>query len=423
MTKKNVLKWICVAAATCSLYSGAVSVSAEETASLETSKTETSLQSSATENVQKTEATTPATDPTQTESVAATADTASSPTNTETAQVDPTSDEAPARTTEEKQLPTEFRTDFDSFDDATMEQSDWANGNPFDNRWIPENTVVKDGILTLTLDDKGRDGYKYTSGEWRTREFFGFGKFEVKMKAIKNPGVVSSFFTYTGPSDNNPWDEVDIEFLGKDTTKVQFNYFTNGHGEHEYSHELGFDASEDFHTYAFDWQKDSITWYVDGVAVHTATVDIPQTPGKIMMNAWPGTGVDEWLEPYDGKTPLVAYYDWVSYKAKEDVTPNEGKQESDNTPPVEENQAPVVDDNKTVDTGKADATVKTALTVNTTNKPTQAETGKKEATSVKAEAKLPSTGTKDSFSLLLSGLALLVVTLFGFAFSKKEKKG
>lgn len=43
--------------------------------------------------------------------------------------------------------------------------------------------------------------------------------------------------------------EIDIEVLGKDTTKVQFNYYTNGVGNHEYMYDLGFDASEGFHTY------------------------------------------------------------------------------------------------------------------------------------------------------------------------------
>ena len=133
------------------------------------------------------------------------------------------------------------------------------------------------------------------------------------MQPIRNPGVVSSFFTYTGPSDNNPWDEIDIEFLGKDTTKVQFDYYTNGVGGHEYIYDLGFDASEGYHEYGFDWQPDHITWYVDGIAVYTATKNLPVTPGKIMMNAWPGIGVDDWLAPYDGQTPLVAYYDWISY--------------------------------------------------------------------------------------------------------------
>jgi beta-glucanase (GH16 family) len=32
-----------------------------------------------------------------------------------------------------------------------------------------------------------------------------------------------------------------------------------------------------------------------------------------MMNAWPGKTVDDWLKAYNGKTPLTAYYQWVTY--------------------------------------------------------------------------------------------------------------
>ncbi len=96
----------------------------------------------------------------------------------------------------------------------------------------------------------------YSGAEYRTNEFYGYGYYETSMQAIKNDGVVSSFFTYTGPSDNNPWDEIDIEVLGKDTTKVQFNYYKDGKGGHEFMYDLGFDASEGYHTYGFDWQPD-----------------------------------------------------------------------------------------------------------------------------------------------------------------------
>lgn len=189
----------------------------------------------------------------------------------------------------------------------------WSNGSCFDCYWTKNNTSFENGVLNLKID-KGIQGYNYTGAEYRTNDFYSYGYYETSMKAIKNDGVVSSFFTYTGPSDNNPWDEIDVEVLGKDTTKVQFNYYTNGVGNHEYMYDLGFDASEGFHTYGFDWQPDSITWYVDGKAVYKATSNIPSTPGKIMMNAWPGTGVDDWLKPFDGKTPLTASYEWVTYK-------------------------------------------------------------------------------------------------------------
>ena len=189
----------------------------------------------------------------------------------------------------------------------------WENGDPFDCGWYKSQTAFKDGALQLSINKDYSGKYNYAGAEYRTNYFYHFGYYETSMQAIKNNGVVSSFFTYTGPSDNNPWDEIDIEILGKDTTKVQFNYYTNGQGNHEFMYDLGFDASQGYHTYGFDWQRDHITWYVDGKPVYTANQNIPQTAGKIMMNTWPGRGVDEWLAHYDGKTPLTARYQWVTY--------------------------------------------------------------------------------------------------------------
>lgn len=196
-----------------------------------------------------------------------------------------------------------------------MPSGDWSNGDMFNVTWRKKSCTYVDGLLQLTIDKDPAGGkIPYSGAELRSRDFYSYGRYEVNMKAIKNDGVVSSFFTYTGPSDKQPWDEIDVEILGKDTTKVQFNYFTNGKGNHEKLYDLGFDASEDFHTYAFEWRKDSITWYVDGVEAHTARASIPSHSGKIMMNAWCGTGVDSWLKAFDdSKLPITAEYAWISY--------------------------------------------------------------------------------------------------------------
>ena len=200
----------------------------------------------------------------------------------------------------------------DYHDSSKFDMATWSNGGMFNCTFSPNNIRFQGGQMAITID---RNWQGYTAGEYRTKNYYGYGLFQVNMKPIKNPGVVSSFFTYTGPSDGTKWDEIDIEFLGKDTTKVQFNYYTSGQGNHEYLYNLGFDASQSFHTYGFDWRPGSITWYVDGKAVYTATRDIPTTPGKIMMNAWNGTGVDDWLQAYNGRTGITAYYDWASYDA------------------------------------------------------------------------------------------------------------
>lgn len=199
------------------------------------------------------------------------------------------------------------------FNAATWQKADgYSNGGMFNCTWRAANVTFTDsGQMRLALTSSSYN--KFDGGEMRSVYRYGYGKYEVSMKPAKNPGIVSSFFTYTGPSDGTPWDEIDIEFLGKDTTKVQFNYYTNGIGGHEKIVDLGFDAANGYHTYAFDWQKGSIKWYVDGVLKHTATSNIPSNPGKIMMNLWNGTGVDSWLGAYNGANPLYAYYDWVKY--------------------------------------------------------------------------------------------------------------
>ena len=219
-----------------------------------------------------------------------------------------------------------FGSGFDSYEWGTMEASDgWSNGGMFDCTWSKNNVQFSGGKMNLSITGNSWQGYK--GAEYRTTQTFGFGMYDVSMKPIKNDGVVSSFFTYTGPSDGTVWDEIDIEFLGKNTNQVQFNYYTKGQGNHEYLYNLGFDASQSFHQYGFYWDKSSITWYVDKKPVYTAYRDIPQTPGKIMMNVWNGKGVDEWLNHYNGRAPLTAQYDWISYTAPNG---NTQKQSSNN---------------------------------------------------------------------------------------------
>lgn len=216
-------------------------------------------------------------------------------------------------------VPTQSHTLFVDFKNGSSDSFEiangWSNGNMFNCTWRESNCTFENEKMQLTIDyDAEGTEPPYSGAEYRSKDFYGYGRYEVSMKPIKNDGVVSSFFTYTGPSDENPWDEIDIEFLGKDTTKVQFNYFTNGVGNHEFEYDLGFDASEEFHTYAFEWHEDKIVWFVDGKEVHTATENIPVTKGKIMMNTWCGTGVDGWLNSFDdSKLPITAEYASISF--------------------------------------------------------------------------------------------------------------
>jgi beta-glucanase (GH16 family) len=211
----------------------------------------------------------------------------------------------------------------DTYDTSRWYKSDgWTNGAPFNVGWRADHVTHASGIMSLRLDtstcSSGCSGKPYASGEYRTNDFYGYGKFETRLKAAKGSGLVTSFFTYSGPSDGLQHDEIDIEILGKDTTKMQINYFVNNVGGHEVMIDLGFDASTSYHNYAIVWSANSIKWYVDDSMVYmvsaTSCTPLPTVPGRIMVNLWAGTGVDGWLGPftYPG-TPIYAQYDWIQY--------------------------------------------------------------------------------------------------------------
>ena len=215
-----------------------------------------------------------------------------------------------------------FTDNFNSYNATLWSMADgWANGDPFDCGWEADNVTFNSGVMSLTLDNVSCpcSGRPYASGEYRSNGFYQYGTYTVRMKAVDHDGVVSSFFIYTDEwDDGNPWDEIDIEIIGKDTTKLQTNYYTNGVGGHESYIDLGFDAAAAFHTYSIEWMPDYIKWYVDGDLKLTEDGShgaLPTTPGRIMMNFWPGTdSVNDWLGDFVYTDPLTAQYDSVSFE-------------------------------------------------------------------------------------------------------------
>lgn len=245
---------------------------------------------------------------------------------------------APAATTpavlDEEPLGGDMLADFSNGPVEAMFPSDgWSNGSVFNVWWAGSNVTYNDGQMQLNISPAGDDVEQdYYGGEMRTGLYYGYGDYSVSMKPSKDEGTASTFFTCTGPYDinadgePNPWDEIDIEFLGKDTTGVQFNYYVDGQGGHEYWYELGFDASEEFHEYGFRWEEDSITWFVDGEAVYSVNTEdngpMPSTPGRILMNFWCGTADAEgWMGAYSAETSQ-ADYQWVKTSAQgEELVP------------------------------------------------------------------------------------------------------
>ena len=152
----------------------------------------------------------------------------------------------------------------------------------------------------------------YLSASIATKEAidaqFTYGRFEIVLKPPKISGVLTAFFLYRF----DPWQEIDVEFVGKDTTKLLVNVYYNPGKEgdlYNYGYrgtpvliDLGFDASEDFHEYAMEWEQDEIRWFVDGNLVHVRShgrpTPIPHLPMRLHINTWPNCS-EELAGPMD----------------------------------------------------------------------------------------------------------------------------
>jgi beta-glucanase (GH16 family) len=160
---------------------------------------------------------------------------------------------------------------------------------------------MPEGGVKLNIERQAAQDRAYTAADLTTKDtpeaHFKFGRFETVFKPTKEPGVVSSFFLYRF----DPWQEIDAEFLGNDTTKILLNVFYNpGQPGDLYNYglrgtpvviDLGFDASLEFHRYAIEWEPEEIRWFVDDKLIHVRRAGlptpIPQLPMRFHVNTWP----------------------------------------------------------------------------------------------------------------------------------------
>jgi len=196
--------------------------------------------------------------------------------------------------------------------------SNFANNGSFHGGdWVAENVVATSDGVRLDVTPSGRPSKPYNLAEVQVAGVYGYGRYEVIMRPAKGSGLVSTFFVYTGEYFGDPHDEIDIEFVGNETTEVQLNYFRDNK-KGNYAHiKLPFDASEEDHLYAFDWKPEGISWYVDGKLIYeTAKGDprIPTTSGRIYFSNWTGVkGMQQWHGAPDFGDRGSAYYSCVSF--------------------------------------------------------------------------------------------------------------
>ena len=161
----------------------------------------------------------------------------------------------------------------------------------------PRNfSIGRDHVARLTLHQERTPVREYTSASICSRQRYLYGRFVAVLKPAKVPGLVTGVFLHR----NSPRQEIDIEFLGKDATKLLANVYYNPGDEGtrlEYGYrgaptliDLGFDASRGFHQYEIEWCATSIRWRVDGRLAHERVnwepTPVPHLPMQFNVNLW-----------------------------------------------------------------------------------------------------------------------------------------
>lgn len=210
------------------------------------------------------------------------------------------------------------------FDDGFDESRWWRTDDRVgakrinDTGYSAGNIAIADGEMTLRLDPSPYRDRAHTGASLKSRNLHGYGRYDAVMKAARGSGVVSAFYTYTGPPYGDPHDEIDFEFLGRDPRLVHLNYFVAGEAKLKRTIELDFDISENFHLYTILWKPGEIVWLIDGVELHRAVgeeSDMPRHPGKAIAEIWAAKGLKRWAGEIDPRAlPATASVRCLSFR-------------------------------------------------------------------------------------------------------------
>jgi len=214
---------------------------------------------------------------------------------------------------------TSFVEEFDQLDTSRWYVSDgWNNGAHQNCTWSKDSVKVEGGKLALSFDARPAGERQYACGEIQTLKRYGYGTYEVRMKSATGSGLNSAFFSYIGPTDKKPHDEIDFEVLGKDTSRVQVNQYIAGKGGNEKLVPVPGGADSGFNDYAFVWRKERLAYYVNGALVQEVTdaAKLPTHAQKIFLSLWGTDTLSGWMGRFAFAGPTKMEVERIAFTAE-----------------------------------------------------------------------------------------------------------
>ncbi|MBZ9731861.1 glycoside hydrolase family 16 protein [Mesorhizobium sp. CA18] len=199
---------------------------------------------------------------------------------------------------QELQSAPSFVDNFSNFNQSRWFVSDgWTNGAHQNCTWSKDLVRLSDGVLSLGFEKRKLKDREFACAEIQTKQRYGYGVYEARMKTGTGSGLNAAFFSYIGPQDKQPWDEIDFEVLTKDPSKVQVNSYIQGKPKNGKLVDVEGGADKGFNDYGFVWEKDRLRWYVNGKLVHEVTNpdELPKHSQKIFFSLWGSDKLTNWM--------------------------------------------------------------------------------------------------------------------------------
>ena len=202
----------------------------------------------------------------------------------------------------------------DEFNGTAIDPANWAfetGGNGWGNNELenytnrPVNATVSNGNLLIIAKKENFGGNSYTSARMKTQGLHSwtYGKIEASLKFPSGKGYWPAFWMLGDTISTAGWPqcgEIDImEHINTDTTvEGTMHWYNNGAAS--YGLKTAWKTNQ-FHTYAVEWDAGSIKWMMDGVlymqgniANNINNTNAFQHPFFILLNlavggTWPGS--------------------------------------------------------------------------------------------------------------------------------------
>lgn len=210
-------------------------------------------------------------------------------------------------------------------------------GNSEQQYYSQDNVSVNNGALKITARRENKGGKAYTSARIRTanKVAFTYGRIEAKIKLPPYQGLWPAFWMLPDTTTYGNWPnsgEIDIiEAKGRLPNETSAAiHFANNNNQHAYNtgtcdlNQTLSSNMKDWHTYAVEWESDSLFFYVDDICFFGSKCNqysgVQGNSGQpfdknfhILLNLAVGGMFDNYINPNDSDLPASMEVDYVRW--------------------------------------------------------------------------------------------------------------